>query len=97
MGTKIKNSVFTDGMISGLRRWQAKAKRKLAKRNNYLLAQNSLDISPSFIRTSLDGTSSTDTENDEEIVVADQRQLQQHTEHGSFDGFHSTTFTLVQH
>ncbi|KAK6797452.1 hypothetical protein RDI58_005154 [Solanum bulbocastanum] len=54
MGTKIKNSVFTDGMISGLKRWQEKAKRKLAKRSNYLLAQNSLDnslslnISPSF-------------------------------------------------
>ncbi|KAF3674889.1 putative auxin response factor 3-like isoform X1 [Capsicum annuum] len=47
MGTKIKNSVFTDGMISGLRRWQAKAKRKLAKRKNNLLAHNSLDISPS--------------------------------------------------
>ncbi|KAK6793995.1 hypothetical protein RDI58_007448 [Solanum bulbocastanum] len=31
-------------MNSGLRRWEAKAKRKLAKpkRNNWLLAQNSL-------------------------------------------------------
>lgn len=84
MGTKIKNSVFTDGTISGLRRWQAKAKRKLAERNNYLLVQNSLDISSPPFRTSLDGTSSTESsEND------DERQLQQHTELGSFDGFHS--------
>ncbi|MCD9560102.1 hypothetical protein HAX54_018545 [Datura stramonium] len=106
MGTKIKNSVFTDGMISGLRRWQAKAKKKLAKRNNYLLTQNSLDIiSPTFgtldnslsFRTSLDGSSSTQTENDDDDeIVADERQLQKHTQLGSFDGFHSSS-VRVQH
>ncbi|PHT55894.1 hypothetical protein CQW23_04380 [Capsicum baccatum] len=107
MGTKIKNSVFTDGMISGLRRWQAKAKRKLAKRKNNLLAHNSLNISPSSfdaINNSLsldispsfrtfDGTSSPETEIDEEIS-AHERQLQHQTELGSFDGFHSSTIRV---
>ncbi|KAM3362239.1 MLO-like protein 2 [Capsicum galapagoense] len=107
MGTKIKNSVFTDGMISGLRRWQAKAKRKLAKRKNNLLAHNSLDISPSSFDAinnslsldispsfrTLDGTSSPETEIDEEIS-AHERQLQPQTELGSFDGFHSSTIRV---
>lgn len=98
MGTKIKSSVLTDEMISRLKRWQEKAKRKLAKRSNYLLAQNllSLNISPSF-ETSLDVTNlSTDTENDGEIVD-DQRQIQQHTEFGSFGGFHLSTSRAAQH
>ncbi|XP_027770010.1 MLO-like protein 2 [Solanum pennellii] len=98
MGTKIKNSVLTDEIISGLKRWQEKAKKKLAKRSNYLLAQNSLslNISPSF-KTSLDVTYlSTDTENDGENVD-DQRQIQQHIEFGSFGGFHLSTSTAAQH
>ncbi|XP_060195303.1 MLO-like protein 12 [Lycium barbarum] len=105
MGTKITNSVLTDGMIRGLRRWQAKAKKKLAIRNNYLTQHSldvspslfgspdnslSLDISPSF-RTSLDGSALTETVNDEDIVA--ERQLQQHRKLGSFNGFQSSKFS----
>jgi len=43
----------------------------------------------------LDVTSSTDTENDEEIVDG-QSQIQQHTEFGSFGGFHLSTFRAAQ-
>ncbi|KAK4361148.1 hypothetical protein RND71_020100 [Anisodus tanguticus] len=97
MGTKIKHSVFTDGMIGGIRRWKEQAKKNLAKRNNDL-SQNFMDISQSLgtldNSLSLDISPSTETEDDEEIVA--ERILQQHTELGSFDGFHSSKIR-IQH
>lgn len=54
MGTSMRNDVFTEGVVNGLKRWRVKAKKNVALRNtnNYSLdtsLETSLvDTSPSF-------------------------------------------------
>ncbi|XP_059670303.1 MLO-like protein 12 [Cornus florida] len=44
MGTTMRKAVFTEGVVKGLKRWRAKARKKLARRNAYF-TQTSVDAS----------------------------------------------------
>lgn len=59
MGTSMKKAVFPEEVVDGLKRWQVKAKKNLARRNNYM-ARPSLDAS---LETSLDSSPSFSTHN----------------------------------
>ncbi|KAK6149956.1 hypothetical protein DH2020_017481 [Rehmannia glutinosa] len=86
MGTSMGNSVFPEGVVGGLKRWRAKARRNLATRKRRL-AQRSLDASvessPSF--STLDDGVEWIGRLDEENVA--ERRPEQHQKLGSFEGF----------
>lgn len=57
MGTSMKNAVFPEGVVNGLKRWRGRAKKKMAGKKNYWALQSpsldasldaSLDTAPSF-------------------------------------------------
>ncbi|KAK6124387.1 hypothetical protein DH2020_041880 [Rehmannia glutinosa] len=86
MGTSMGNSVFPEGVVGGLKRWRAKARRNLATRKRRL-AQCSLDASvessPSF-STLDDGVEWIGRLNEENVA---ERRPEQHQKLGSFEGF----------
>lgn len=53
MGTSMRNAVFPEGVVNGLKRWRKRARKNLAIKNKYWRASPSLDASvednsPSF-------------------------------------------------
>ncbi|CAL5412275.1 unnamed protein product [Camellia sinensis] len=102
MGTSIKKVVFTDEMVKGLKRWRAKAKKSLARRNTSSTLHSldasitSLDTSPSF--NTLDRSLSVDLDNlsiDADFVAIEVenednvagKRIEHHQMFGSFRGF----------
>lgn len=103
MGTSIKKVVFTEEMVKGLKRWRAKAKKNIARRNTSSTLHSldasvtSLDTSPSF--NTLDRSLSVGFDNlsiDGDFVAAEVenednvvgKRIEHHQNFGSFRGFH---------
>ncbi|KAL0353040.1 UNVERIFIED_CONTAM: MLO-like protein 12 [Sesamum angustifolium] len=95
MGTSMGNSVFPERVVGGLKRWRAKARRNLARRNRNLALRSldaSVESSPSF--ATLDASPSLDidylsddgAESEYEDNAAGKRP-EQHQKLGSFEGF----------
>lgn len=98
MGTSMGNSVFPEGVVGGIRRWRAKAKRNLARRKRNLPPRSldaSVESSPSFATldaslsvdldyTTDDGVESVERSDEENVG---QRRPEQHQKLGSFEGF----------
>ncbi|KAL0305694.1 UNVERIFIED_CONTAM: MLO-like protein 12 [Sesamum radiatum] len=95
MGTSMGNSVFPERVVRGLKRWRAKARRNLARRNRNLALRSldaSVESSPSF--ATLDASPSLDidylSDDGAESVYEDNaagKRPEQHQKLGSFEGF----------
>ncbi|KAL2475312.1 MLO-like protein 8 [Abeliophyllum distichum] len=99
MGSSMRNAVFPEEVMGGLKRWQAKAKKNLARKHKMDLARRSLDglldtsveSSPSF--GTLDASFSVEIgyASDDGIVLDEdgvvRRQPEQQQKLGSFGGF----------
>ncbi|CAL5409903.1 unnamed protein product [Camellia sinensis] len=102
MGTSMKKVVLTEEMVKGLKRWRAKAKKNLARRNASSTLHSldasitSLDTSPSF--NTLHHSPSVDLDNlsiDGDFVAVEVKnednvagkRVEHHQKFGSFRGF----------
>ncbi|THG14630.1 hypothetical protein TEA_016414 [Camellia sinensis var. sinensis] len=102
MGTSMKKVVLTEEMVKGLKRWRAKAKKNLARRNTSSTLHSldasitSLDTSPSF--NTLHRSPSVDLDNlsiDGDFVAVEVKnednvagkRVEHHQKFGSFRGF----------
>ncbi|KAL2494957.1 MLO-like protein 6 [Forsythia ovata] len=99
MGSSMRNAVFPEEVMGGLKRWRAKAKKNLARKHKMDLARRSLDglldtsveSSPSF--GSLDASFSVEIgyASDDRVVLDEdgvvRRQPEQQQKLGSFGGF----------
>ncbi|KAI3456216.1 hypothetical protein Pfo_012879 [Paulownia fortunei] len=98
MGTSMGNSVFPEGVVGGLKRWRAKARRNMATRNRNLALRSldaSVESSPSF--GTLDASPSVDIDYmiDDGVESVErsyeenaaERWPEQHQKLGSFEGF----------
>lgn len=107
MGTSMSKAVFTEGVVEGLKKWRAKAKKTVAVRNSTASPRLSLDTatsletsSPSF---SLDASYHVERDypspSDDGFVavkvmdeeIAAGKQPEEHQKLGSFDGFDLST------
>ncbi|KAA8519736.1 hypothetical protein F0562_013992 [Nyssa sinensis] len=106
MGTSMRNAIFTEGVVIGLKRWRAKAKKNIAGRDIYSTRPSldaSLDSSPSF--GTLDASPSLDFDINPSTAhegafaaveigdgddVGGRLHYQQHQKLGSFEGFDSS-------
>ncbi|KAL8460537.1 hypothetical protein ACS0TY_032172 [Phlomoides rotata] len=99
MGTSMRNSVFPEGVVRGMKRWRAKARRRIAtRRRNSPLRSLDASVESSPFAT-LDASLSVDLDyytSDDDVVESaersgvesiDHRQLEQHQKKGSFKGF----------
>ncbi|CAL5412276.1 unnamed protein product [Camellia sinensis] len=102
MGTSMKKVVFTEEMVKGLKRWRAKARKNLARRNTSSTLHSldasitSLDTSPSF--NTLHHSLSVDLDNlsiDGDFVAVEvknednvaRKRIEHHQKFESFRGF----------
>lgn len=101
MGTSMRKAVFTEGVMEGLKRWKAKARKNVALRNPNWPArpsldaslETSLDTSPSF--NTLDASFSAEYYTSVEVrdigdIEREEAHIDQHPKVGSFHGFELT-------
>lgn len=85
-------SVFPDGVVGGLKRWRAKARRKVAERNNRSLDASvnaSVESSPSFatLETSLSVDLDYSSDDDVDWANEENARVRQPQKSESFQGF----------
>lgn len=102
MGTSMRNDVFTEDVVRGLKRWRMKAKKEVALRNTNYSARPSLDASlePSFSTregtvVSVESGRPSDAEYvavgvEDEENVGGRSQPEEKQKMGSFHGFELT-------
>ncbi|CAK9152555.1 unnamed protein product [Ilex paraguariensis] len=99
MGTSMRNTVFPEAVVTSLRRWRAKAKKNVARRNAYSMHSSldaSLTTSPSFSTLGASLSIDFDDSFPEEFAPVElgnedsdegRRRQEQHHKLGSFKGF----------